>query len=211
MLGERVRKCDPVAVGQQPELVLVAHRAGGRARAEERPAEPRTLLVGPVDEAHGQRRRRRPRRSAAAPRPPPSRSGSRRASRRSAPSRCARRSGAPGRTRPRSVNHWFPASSISSLGEARLARSHARACSHVSVQATRCAPFSSPVSSWSSRSSSTVRAGSSGTADSKRGPPRGGPLCAGSADLDAVQGTMPVSHVKCVAVVVELVRIRNVP
>ena len=34
---------------------------------------------------------------------------------------------------------------------------------HVSVQATRCAPFSSPVSSRSSRSSATVREGSSGT------------------------------------------------
>ena len=57
MLGERVGERDPVAVGELPELVLVAHRARRGARAEERPPEPRALLVGPVDEAHGQRRR----------------------------------------------------------------------------------------------------------------------------------------------------------
>ena len=43
-------------------------------------------------------------------------------------------------------------------------RSHSRAFSHVSVQATRCAPFSSPVSSRSCSSSATVRFGSSATA-----------------------------------------------
>ena len=66
---------------------------------------------------------------------------------------------------PRSVNHWLPAASISSSTgtAASFPRSHSRARSHVSVQATRWAPFSSPVSSWSSRSSSTVRDGWSGT------------------------------------------------
>ena len=63
------------------------------------------------------------------------------------------------------MNHWLPASSISSSapvpGEL-AARASRAARSHVSVQATRWAPFSSPVSSCSSRSSATVRAGSSG-------------------------------------------------
>jgi hypothetical protein len=65
---------------------------------------------------------------------------------------------------PASVNHWLPAWSISSTApvEATFVRSHSRARSQVSVHATRCAPFSSPVSSRSSRSSATVRAGSSG-------------------------------------------------
>src|SRR4051794_22230583 len=66
---------------------------------------------------------------------------------------------------PRSVNHWFPAASIvSSTGTpSKRSRSHPRDRSHVSVHATRCAPSSSPVSSASSRSSATVREGSSGT------------------------------------------------
>ena len=54
---ERVRQRDPVRVAALAQLVLVAHRAGGRRRAEERAAEARALLVRPVDEAHGQRRR----------------------------------------------------------------------------------------------------------------------------------------------------------
>ena len=40
----------------------------------------------------------------------------------------------------------------------------------MSVHATRCAPFSSPVSSWSSRSSATVRLGSRGIADEPKLP-----------------------------------------
>ena len=40
----------PVAVGQLAQLVLVAHRAAGGRGAEERAAEARALLVGPVDE-----------------------------------------------------------------------------------------------------------------------------------------------------------------
>ena len=66
---------------------------------------------------------------------------------------------------PRSVNHWLPASSTSSSAPigATLPESQLFAATHVSVQATRWAPSSSPVSSRSSRSSSTVRLGSSGT------------------------------------------------
>ena len=54
--GERVRERDPVRVAPLAQLVLVAHRAGGRRRAEERAAEARALLVRPVHEPHGQRR-----------------------------------------------------------------------------------------------------------------------------------------------------------
>ena len=52
MLAERVRQRDAVAVDEPPQLVLVAHRARGGGRAEERAAEARALLVGPVDESH---------------------------------------------------------------------------------------------------------------------------------------------------------------
>ena len=43
---------------------------------------------------------------------------------------------------PASVNHWFPAASIDSSAPvlATSPRSHSRARSQVSVQATRCAP-----------------------------------------------------------------------
>ena len=66
---------------------------------------------------------------------------------------------------PASVNHWLPASSISSAAPdaASLPRSQSRARAQVSVHATRWAPFSSPVSSCSSRSSATVRDGVSAT------------------------------------------------
>ena len=57
MLGERVGKGDPVGVAPLAQLVLVAHRAAGSRRTEERAAEPRALLVRPVHEAHCQRRR----------------------------------------------------------------------------------------------------------------------------------------------------------
>ena len=56
VLAQRVRQRDPVAVVQRAQLVLVAHRAGRGRRAEERAAEARALLVGPVDEPHGHRR-----------------------------------------------------------------------------------------------------------------------------------------------------------
>ena len=97
------------------QLVLVGHRAGRGGRAEERAAEARALLVGPVDEPDGDAAASLPRRSAAAPRRRRGRSGSRRASRRSAPSRCARRSARRAPSSPRSVNHWLPASSTSYL------------------------------------------------------------------------------------------------
>ena len=61
---------------------------------------------------------------------------------------------------PASVNHWLPASSISSTAPVPCERRSAgtRAPSPTSsVHATRCAPFSSPVSSRSSSSSATVR------------------------------------------------------
>ncbi len=57
VLAERVGQRDAVAVCELAELVLVAHRPGRRRGAEERPAEPRTFLVGPVDEADRDRRR----------------------------------------------------------------------------------------------------------------------------------------------------------
>ena len=43
-----------IAVGVRavPQLVLVVHRPRGGARAEQAAAEPRALLVGPVDEAN---------------------------------------------------------------------------------------------------------------------------------------------------------------
>ena len=167
----RPASATPSRVPALPQLVLVGHRARSRARAEERAPEARPLLVGPVHEPDGQRRR-------PLLRDPPQHLDAghhvqrrRRASRRSAPSRCGRRSAAPAPIAPRSVNHWFPASSISSsragLGDLRRAASPAR-CSHVSVQATRCAPFSSPVSSRSSRSSSTVLLARAARADSNR-------------------------------------------
>ena len=56
VLAQRVGQRDAVAVVQLPQLVLVAHRAGGGRRAEERAAEARALLVGPVDEPHRHRR-----------------------------------------------------------------------------------------------------------------------------------------------------------
>ena len=56
VLAQRIRKGDPVAIRERPQLVLVGHRAGRGRRAEERPAEARPLLVGPGDEPHRHRR-----------------------------------------------------------------------------------------------------------------------------------------------------------
>src|SRR5918994_2386670 len=53
---EHVGKRVPLCVLARTQLVLVRHRAGSRARAEERAPEPRSLLVGPVDEANRDRR-----------------------------------------------------------------------------------------------------------------------------------------------------------
>src|SRR4249920_1803190 len=55
--GERVRQRDAVPVGQLTQLVLIRHRACGCARAEEAPAETRSLLVSPIYEADRDRRR----------------------------------------------------------------------------------------------------------------------------------------------------------
>ena len=49
---ERLRQRDAVAVRQPAQLVLVVHRPGGRARAEQAAPEAGALLVGPVDEPH---------------------------------------------------------------------------------------------------------------------------------------------------------------
>ena len=48
---ERVGKRVAVRVAAGPELVLVGHRSRGRAGPEEAPAEARSLLVRPVDQA----------------------------------------------------------------------------------------------------------------------------------------------------------------
>src|SRR6478735_1180428 len=57
VLADRVRQRDPVDIAPLAQLVLVAHRAGGRRGAEQRAAEAGALLVGPAHEPHGQRRR----------------------------------------------------------------------------------------------------------------------------------------------------------
>ncbi len=161
MLGERVRQRDPVGVAALAQLVLVGHRAGGGARAEQRAAEARALLVGPVDEAHGDRGLALLGEAAqhldaahdveAAVEPAAVRHRvDVAADQQRALGRAAQREplvARPRRSPPRRAR------------AASFPRSHSRARSHVSVQATRWAPFSSPVSSWSSRSSSTVRDG----------------------------------------------------
>ena len=53
VLGQSRGQRDAVAVRELPQLVLVGHRTGRSARPEEAAAEARALLVGPVDEAHG--------------------------------------------------------------------------------------------------------------------------------------------------------------
>ena len=57
MRRERVGKPGSVPIRQLAKLVLIGHRAGSRARAEQAAAEARALLVGPVDEAHRDGRR----------------------------------------------------------------------------------------------------------------------------------------------------------
>ena len=66
--SDRIGQRDAVGVGQLPQLVLVAHRARGRARAEQRAAEARPFLVGPADEPDRDRRLAPRRRCGAAPR-----------------------------------------------------------------------------------------------------------------------------------------------
>src|SRR5581483_7440625 len=56
VLPQRVLPADAVRVLPLADLVLVAHRPRSRRGAEQRAAEARPLLVGPVDEPHGHRR-----------------------------------------------------------------------------------------------------------------------------------------------------------
>jgi hypothetical protein len=53
--AERVGQPDAVAIDQAPRLVEVEVAGAGRG-SEQAPPEPRTLLVGPVDQAHRDRR-----------------------------------------------------------------------------------------------------------------------------------------------------------
>ena len=97
---EGIGKRNSVAVRELAQLVLVRHRACGRARSEEAAPEPRALLVRPVDEANRDRRR-------ALSGDPPQHFGAgddvqgavEPAAVRE-PSRCGRRSGPLARTRP---------------------------------------------------------------------------------------------------------------
>jgi hypothetical protein len=57
VLCGRVGQRYSVGVAPLAQLVLIRHRAGCGRGAEERATEPRTLLVRPAHEPHGQRRR----------------------------------------------------------------------------------------------------------------------------------------------------------
>ena len=123
------------------------------ARAEQAAAEPRALLVGPVDELDGDGPVPAPAR--ARPRARPARPACRRANRRRAPSRGGCRRSRSARSRPGSVAHVLPAGPARPRrrGSRRAgARSQSRAAIHVSVHATRWAPRSSEVRRASSRS-----------------------------------------------------------
>ena len=130
-------------------------RRGGRA--EERAAEARALLVGPVDEPDGDGRRRPPRRSGAAPRPPATHveAAVEPAAVRDRVDVPADQHGALRRRRGASTSRCPACVALDLERQAveQLSASHARAASQVSVQATRCAPSSSPVSARSSRES----------------------------------------------------------
>ena len=56
VLGSASGSATPVRVAPLPQLVLVVHRARRRRRAEQRAAEARALLVGPVHQPDGRRR-----------------------------------------------------------------------------------------------------------------------------------------------------------
>ena len=148
MRRERVGQRGAVAVGQAAHGVGV-ERARAGARAEQAAAEARALLVGPVDELE-----RAARRCSGAS----ARSTSSPATTLSAPSsqppfghrvEVAADDHEARRSRPGAVAHVLPASSVSTrhaVDRRRArARSHSRAVIQVSVQATRCAPSSSPV------------------------------------------------------------------
>ena len=95
MRFERVGQRDALGVGEVADRVGV-QRAGGGAAAEQRTAEARALLVGPVDELQ----RDLAARARAGTRARPSRRARRRASRRAGRRRCASRRRAPCRSRP---------------------------------------------------------------------------------------------------------------
>ena len=115
------------------QLVLVGHRARGRGGAEERAAEARALLVGPVDEPDGDRRRALLRDPAQHLDRRRRRSGSRRASRRSARSRCARRAGAraPTRRAASTTGSRPRRPRTRAAGPRASSPSHSFACTHV--------------------------------------------------------------------------------
>ena len=162
---ERVGERDAVAIGELPQLVLVGHRPCGGARPEEAASEARALLVGPVDETNGHGRSAFLRNAAedldaahdveGAVEPATVRDGV------DVPAEQDRALGLPGEREP------LVAGGVDLAPRPRrppsFSRSQPRAVSHVSVHATRWAPSSFPVSSRSSSSSATVRAGSSGT------------------------------------------------
>ena len=174
VLAQRVGQRDSVRVGALSKLVLVGHRAGCGRRAEERTAEARAFLVRPVDEPHGERRRALGGDPAqhldagddveAAVEPAAVRH------RVDVPADQERTLGGAAKREPL-VARLVDLLRRAGLGD--LVAKPARAPSPTSsVQATRWAPFSSPVSSRSSFSSATVRDGSSGIAgDPTTGPP----------------------------------------
>ena len=142
---DRVRKRDAVAIDELPQLVLVGHRPRCGRRAEQRPAEACTLLVGPVDEPH--RDGRRPVLGDPAEDLPPA-STLRQPSSQPPfgtesmwPPISTARSDA-----PRSEYQSFPAASrsTSSGRSPSESASQARPFAHVSVHATRCSPFRPP-------------------------------------------------------------------
>jgi hypothetical protein len=166
VLGEASGSSTPSPVRELPQLLLVVHRPGRGARAEQAAAEARALLVGPVDEPDGDAR------SAFLAKAAQHLDATHHVQAAVEPAAVRYRVDVAAdqqlaRSAPAQREHWLPAWSISSSSgsPASFPRSHSRARSHVSVHATRCAPFSSPVSCCSSRSSSTVLLGCSGTSE----------------------------------------------
>ena len=111
VLRERIGQLHARAIDEVRELLVRIERARRRRRARQAAAEPRTFLVGPVDEVDRQRRRALGLRRAAAPRGRRARRGSRRASRRRAPSRGGCRSRCSSSTRPAASPTGLPAPS----------------------------------------------------------------------------------------------------
>ena len=167
MLGERVGQRDPVGIAALAQLVLVGHRAAAAlepkserpkrapsssAQLTSRTVTARLAVLGQppqhLDAAHDVEAAVEP------------------AAVRHRVEMAADQQSALGRAAQREplVARLVDLLLDRHRGELRAATRARR--SHVSVQATRCAPFSSPVSSWSSRSSSTVRDGWSGTGGS---------------------------------------------